>query len=232
MNRFCGSLIGILGLFVTGASSQENTALITVPEFESTLLRPIPFGQKRLELTVDYIRKHYDPEATTPTIRPQMIVVHWTGASTAASTFAAFHSETLPLWRWDVAKGGKLNVSAHFLVDRDGTIYQLMPTSIMARHVIGLNRVSIGIENVGGPKFLLTQQQVAANARLIQALTLKYPAIEYLIGHHEYLNFRNTPLWEEKDTKYVTAKQDPGPVFMDKLRTALEAKRLKSAYAR
>jgi hypothetical protein len=27
-----------------------------------------------------------------------------------------------------------------------------MPVTKMARHVIGLNHVSIGIENVGGPK--------------------------------------------------------------------------------
>ncbi len=36
------------------------------------------------------------------------------------------------------------------MVDRDGTRYRLMPETYMARHVIGLNYYSIGIENVGG----------------------------------------------------------------------------------
>ena len=36
--------------------------------------------------------------------------------------------------------------SAQFLVDRDGTIYSLMPETFMARHVIGLNLSSIELK--------------------------------------------------------------------------------------
>ena len=42
-----------------------------------------------------------------------------------------------------------LNVSSHYLVDRDGTIYQLTPETILNRHAIGVNWCSIGIENIG-----------------------------------------------------------------------------------
>jgi len=54
-----------------------------------------------------------------------------------------------------------LNVSAHFLVDRDGTIYQLMPETRMARHAIGVNHLAIGVENVGDErKWPLTEAQM------------------------------------------------------------------------
>ena len=38
---------------------------------------------------------------------------------------------------------------AHFVIDRDGTIYQLVPLGIMCRHTVGLNYTAIGIEHVG-----------------------------------------------------------------------------------
>ena len=40
-------------------------------------------------------------------------------------------------------------VCSHFVIDRDGTIYRLVPTSIMCRHTVGLNWTAIGIEHVG-----------------------------------------------------------------------------------
>ena len=64
-----------------------------------------------------------------------------------------------------------------------------MPSNWMARHVIGLNYSSIGIENVGGKgnkKDDLTPEQLKSNIALVAYLKGKYPTIEYLIGHHEY----------------------------------------------
>ena len=115
---------------------------------------------------------------------------------------------------------GQLNVSAHYLVDRDGTIYKLMPDHWMARHVIGLNHYAIGIENVGGlhSKPHLTAAQAQADADLIIFLKNKYPSIHYLIGHMEYLKFRRTSLWLEKDIHYQTIKSDPGEAFMRRVR--------------
>ena len=40
-------------------------------------------------------------------------------------------------------------VCAHFVIDRDGTIYQLVPLTTMCRHTVGLNYTAIGIEHVG-----------------------------------------------------------------------------------
>ena len=71
---------------------------------------------------------------------------------------------------------------------------------------------------IGGPELPLTDSQLQANAWLVRHLHKKYPQIEYLIGHYEYLSFRATSFWQEKDSTYVTNKQDPGPEFMRRLR--------------
>lgn len=123
-----------------------------------------------------------------------------------------------------------MNVSAHFLVDRDGTIYQLMPDNWLARHTIGLNHLALGVENIGGPRHPLTEQQLEANAWLVRRLVSKYPAIRFLIGHHEYLRFRDTPLWEEHLAAYETKKQDPGVEFMQRLRQQVQDLHLLERY--
>ncbi len=105
-----------------------------------------------------------------------------------------------------------------------------MPSNWMARHVIGLNNIAIGIENVGGihKQLELTEAQVNANAVLIRMLVKQYPTIHYLIGHYEYLKFKNSPLWEEKDSAYFTKKIDPGDSFMHRVRAKVVDLKLKS----
>ena len=124
--------------------------------------------------------------------------------------------------RKDIAKASALNVSAHYLVDRDGTVYRLMPDNHMARHVIGLNYNAIGIENVAKNANDLTAAQVQANIALVKYLKRKYPTIKYLIGHHEYRRMEKTPLWLEKDKGYRTKKYDPGVKFMDEVRSGVK----------
>ena len=87
----------------------------------------------------------------------------------------------------------------------------------------GLNNIAIGIENVGGVGDIddLTQAQVDANICLIRELKKQYPDIKYLIGHYEYGNLRNTKLWQEKDSSYITDKKDPGEKFMRLVRDGL-----------
>lgn len=183
--------------------------------------RPIPFGADRERLTLDYIRAHYDSTATSIVIHPAMIVVHWTSTRTFVEAYAEFEPTELPPSRSELEKAGPLNVSAHYMIDRDGTIYRLMPDSIMARHVIGLNRLAIGIENVGGSGLPLTGAQLTANVALIRCLEARYRSIRRVIGHFEYGRFRHTTLWQERDSTYFTRKDDPGASFMRRLRQRL-----------
>ena len=210
--------IGVLLLFVLGCGSYQPIVVE----------RPIPFGDTREELTREYLKQRYGIDGTDPTIHPRMIVLHWTAIPTLEGSLDAFEPERLPGARGDIQSAGALNVSAHYLIDRDGTIYHLMPDTIMARHTIGLNHCAIGIENVGGtPQTPLTEAQFKSNTWLVRHLAGEYP-IEYLIGHYEYIAFEGHPLWLEKDAGYRTEKTDPGSDFMRKIRRSLNDLAFKS----
>jgi beta-N-acetylhexosaminidase len=191
---------------------------------------PIEFEDERIAMSKEYIKTHYGYHVKDITIDPKMIVLHWTAVNSLQDSYQRLKPQRLYSDRKDIVNASALNVSAHFLVDRDGTIYQLMPDNIMARHVIGLNYSSIGIENIGGEgniKEDLTEAQVQANIDLITYLASKYPGIEYLIGHHEYRLMEKTPLWLEKDEGYRTQKRDPGEKFMKSVRNGVRDLHLK-----
>jgi len=196
----------------------------------SIIQRPIDFGKNRVDMTKAYIKQHYGFEVENIEIEPKMIVLHWTAVMDFEKCFERLKGEMLYSDRKDIASAGALNVSAHFLVARDGKVTQLMPDNSMARHVIGLNYSTIGIENVGGEdnaKEDLTKAQVESNVKLVKYLKAKYPSIEYLIGHHENRKFENTPLWLELDDGYRTIKADPGDKFMKSVRSEVQELELK-----
>lgn len=179
--------------------------------------KPISYSDERIRLSLEYLNEHHGLVQKSPTIVPKMIVLHYTAGGTVESNFKYFNKTYLESARNTLKKQSTLNVSSQFIIDRDGTIYQLMEPNMFARHTIGLNYCAIGIENIGSKKEPLTEKQVAANAQLIRYLTQKYK-IEYLIGHSEYGVFRNSKLWKESDPNYFTAKEDPGKDFMNKVR--------------
>jgi N-acetyl-anhydromuramyl-L-alanine amidase AmpD len=179
--------------------------------------RPIPFDGERVALTVAYLREHYGIDEEKPTIVPTAIVLHWTAGPTLDNALATFRG-TLLKGRPEIARGSPLNVSSQFVVDRDGTIYRLMPETTMARHTIGMNWDAIGVENVGGgPKWPLTAAQVDSDAALVRWLAGEFP-ITMLLGHYEYRKLEGTPYFRESDADYRTDKPDPGADFMQKVR--------------
>jgi N-acetyl-anhydromuramyl-L-alanine amidase AmpD len=184
--------------------------------------RPISFSPERVELTRAYIQSHYGLSPSDIRIVPRLIVLHWTAIDDLEASFRAFDRETLA-GRPDLDTAGQVNVSIQFLVDRDGTIYRLMPETQMARHVIGLNYSAIGVENVGGAGGVdnLTDAQIKANVRLVRYLAKKYPTIQHLIGHSEYRMLEQSPLWLEKEPGYRTTKIDPGVRFMGAVRAGV-----------
>lgn len=185
--------------------------------------RPIVFDEQRERLSLDYLSTRYGMEQSTAKIDPRMVVVHWTVVPTLEKTFSVFNPPVLPSSRTGISSASALNVSAHFLVDRDGSIYQLLPTSTFARHTIGLNHTAIGIENIAdGQALPLTQAQIQANIALIDYLANQHK-IDYVIGHHEYKQFIGHALWKEKNPNYLTEKNDPGDVNMRLIRNGLKA---------
>jgi N-acetyl-anhydromuramyl-L-alanine amidase AmpD len=195
--------------------------------------RPIQFGEERQDLTRSYIKKHYGLSVQTIEIVPRAIVIHWTATQTLRATWNGLNRVRMRAARKYLLRGGAVNVSAHFLVDRGGEIYRLMPETWMARHCIGLNYDSIGIENVGGgPRWPLTAAQRRANAELVRYLARKYKTIRYLLGHFEWKQFEAAPFFRELDPTYRNAKDDPGPAFMTALRLQVSELRLLDRYRR
>ncbi len=170
----------------------------------------------RDELIDEYTLKHYGKLCRE--IVPQAVVVHWTAFGTLESVHKFFYAEEMP------DDEGRLNVASQFIVDRDGTIWRLMPETKFARHAIGYNHCAIGIENVGGydGREDLTVAQLVANVKLIRYLHAKYPTIEYVFGHYQQDAARASGLYLELVPDYYAIKPDPGKIFMGALRAALE----------
>jgi hypothetical protein len=147
--------------------------------------RPIPFGAARKAQMRAYSRRHYG-SAEARLRRPKVIVEHYTASPTFASAFDTFASNAP-----DVEFGERPGVCTHFVVDRDGTIYQLVSLRWRCRHTVGLNDVAIGIEHVGlsDADVMGRRAQLAASLALTRWLQARYGiATRDVIGHAESLS--------------------------------------------
>ncbi len=226
MKQFTLLLIAAFSFSACATTSTETHQCKTIapPDYATIHIvdRPIDFDKERIALTKAYIKKHYGKSVDSIRITPKIIVLHYTAIDSVDASFNTMKPQTLHGGRKDIANASALNVSVQFMVDKDGTIYRLMPENWMGRHVIGLNYSAIGVENVAKDAAHLTPAQVKANIALVKYLKHKYPTIEYLIGHHEYRRMEKTPLWLEKDKGYRTVKYDPGVKFMKEVRAGVQ----------
>lgn len=191
--------------------------------------KPISFSPWRVQETIKYINNRYDRNIDSLEMLPVMVVSHYTAMDSLDVSFKYMNNEEMESGRGLLKKAGGANIAVQFLVGKQGEIYRLMPENHIGRHVIGLNRHAIGIENVGKDEKALTKAQVDANEYIVRHLVKRYP-IRYLIAHAEYRDYEKTPLWEENDTKYRTEKIDPGESFMRPLRAQLADLNLKMKY--
>ena len=154
--------------------------------------RPIPFGVDRRSQMRAYARRHYAIDDHRLR-RPRVIVQHYTASNSFDSAFQTFARKER-----DVELGELPGVCAHYLIDRDGTVVQLVPTSIMCRHTVGLNYTAIGIEHVGtsDAQVLGNPAQLRSSLRLTRALQGRHRiATPNVIGHNESLS---SPLHRER----------------------------------
>ena len=207
---------------VSSASSPADSTNSETPLQFAIVDRPIEFDEERVALTLAYREAHQGEKTAGMTIVPRVVVLHYTDSDSADATFQYFNRSRITSDRVDVATASQLNVSAHFLVDRDGTTWRLMPETWFARHCIGLNHVAIGVENVGdGEGHPLTARQAAANVALIRKLVQRFPTITHVIGHYEYRAMERHPYFLERDAAYRTEKEDPGPEHMARVRRGI-----------
>jgi beta-N-acetylhexosaminidase len=147
--------------------------------------KPIPYGATRRDEMRAYARRHYGIDDFRLR-RPRVIVEHYTVTDSFGPVFDTFATD-----RPDVELGELPGVCSHFVIDRDGTIYGLVPTTIMCRHTVGLNYTAIGIEHVGQSdgQVLGNARQMAASLRLTRMLQGRYGIrSSNVIGHAESLS--------------------------------------------
>lgn len=184
--------------------------------------KPIIIDSQRTALSLQYMKVHYGIDTTSPYFEPKIIVIHYTeNPLNTEALYRAFNKNILPNSRPEIAGASNLNVASQYMCDQDGQVFQMLPANYFARHTIGLNYCAIGIENIGSKELPLTEAQLASNVQFVEMLKKQFPTIEYVIGHQEYGQLRNTKYWKEKDPKYFTHKSDPGLDFMKKLRDQL-----------
>jgi N-acetylmuramoyl-L-alanine amidase len=147
--------------------------------------KPIPFPAERKEQMRAYARRHYGIDDYRLR-RPRVIVQHYTVTDDFPSVYNTFAPN-----RPDVELGELPGICSHYVIDRDGTVYQLVPTSIMCRHTVGLNWTSIGIEHVGRSdgQVLGNARQLVASLRLTRHLQGRFGIrTRNVIGHNESLS--------------------------------------------
>ncbi len=161
----------------------------TVPK-PAIVWKPIVFGAKRKAEMRAYSLRHYGVASWRLT--PRVIVEHYTADESFSSTYNYFAGDTP-----DVELGELPGVCAHFVIDRDGTIYQLVALTIMCRHTVGLNYTAIGIEHVGTSdrEILGNPRQLNASLRLtLWLMQTERIQLRNVIGHNESLT---SPFHEE-----------------------------------
>jgi beta-N-acetylhexosaminidase len=146
--------------------------------------KPIPFPAKRKAEMAAYAKRHYGIDSYRLT-SPHVIVEHYTATPSFQATYDTFAPD-VP----DVELHELPNVCSHFVIDTDGTIYQLVPLGLMCRHTVGLNYTAIGIEHVGN-----SDNAVLGNRRVLRSslaltnwLRCRYRIkVANVIGHNESL---------------------------------------------
>ena len=101
------------------------------------------------------------------------IILHYTAGPTVQSTISWFLNNPR-------------QVSAHYVIDKNGDIYQMVPDAERANHCRGANSSSIGIEHVAEKSEHLTGQQEAASVALIKWLLATYDLLPSAITGHRF----------------------------------------------
>ena len=172
----CAVVVGFAGSAPAGALAPVPRPKIAV--------KWIPFGAKRRAETAAYAQRHYGLRTWRLT-NPRVVVQHVTASNSFASAFATFAANAP-----DRELGELPGVCAHFVVDRDGTIYQLVRLDTMCRHTVGLNWTAFGIEHVGtsAQQVLSNRAQLSASLALTVWLMSRYRIeLRNIIGHNESL---------------------------------------------
>jgi N-acetylmuramoyl-L-alanine amidase len=160
---------------------------VAVPAQPAVVWKPIPFDAHRRAEMAQYATRHYGLH-TWRLEHPKVIVEHYTASDSFSSAWNTFARDAP-----DPELHELPGTCAHFVIDRNGTIYQLVPLTTMCRHTVGLNWTAIGIEHVGTSdvSILRSPKQIAASLKLTLWLMQRFGiSLPNVIGHNESLTSR------------------------------------------
>jgi N-acetylmuramoyl-L-alanine amidase len=176
---------------IRAARAANRTPAGGVPQSAGSAPEPkivrrfIPFGAKRRAEMRAYAERHYGI-STDKLVDPKVIVEHYTDSADAQSAINTFAPDVR-----DPELHELPGLCSHFVIDTDGTIYQLVSLTEMCRHTVGLNYTAIGIEHAGfsDQQILHDKPQIEASLQLTRWLRCRYGiAIRNVIGHNESLS--------------------------------------------
>jgi N-acetylmuramoyl-L-alanine amidase len=181
-------------------------------------------SEKKLELMTIFAERHYGL-SSYHLYNPTMVIIHYTALPSLRFALNNFKTDSVDSAVEKLAPYGAANLGTHYIIDFDGTIYELVPSTVMVRHVIGYDHVSISIQNVGSDASYLTEEQLESNAELINFLHYKHPSLNFLVGHMEYMN-TTLPHFDSylklDEELHTPVKIDPGWNFLKDLRYILK----------
>jgi N-acetylmuramoyl-L-alanine amidase len=157
---------------------------LLAPPKPAIVWKPIPYGPQRKTEMAAYAQRHYGIRTWRLTA-PKVIVEHYTASNSFSSAYSTFAADVADSELHELP-----GTCAHFVIDRDGTIYQLVSLTTMCRHTVGLNYTAIGIEHVGtsDAEILGNPSQLGASLRLTAWLMGRYGIqLRDVIGHNESL---------------------------------------------
>lgn len=168
-----------------------------------------------MEIIRDLLPYHQNLEIrNTDTL--DLVVIHCTELPTLALA-REFGERIL----YDESQTGN---SGHYYIDRDGKVFQYVEDNRTARHVIGFNKDSIGIEIVNSgryphwfhagsqvPEDPYLPEQIDSLKNLLHYLKHRHPRLSR-IARHSDLDLQQIPA-EDDPSVQIRRKIDPGPLF-------------------
>ncbi|MBN9417548.1 MAG: N-acetylmuramoyl-L-alanine amidase [Candidatus Eremiobacteraeota bacterium] len=204
-------------------------------EFDSRSLdkpKYVPWMLPYQEWTEEY-REYFQRHSHDPRVelQPTLICMHYTVVDDAQAVWNGFARGC------NMSNGNKGtifgHVSTHLIIDKDGTVYQLLPFNRRCTGAYGVNHRAISIEMIAMTEgdLLSRVQQVWSSFCVVRDLMKRYNiGPQGVIAHYEvaqgvsvvpdYLDYNDPDCPDRYPAKYF--RSDPGPTYMSWLRSYLQ----------
>lgn len=175
-----------------------------------------------------YFWRHYRERSIT--FKPSLICMHYTVVPSAASVYDMFCRGTNMCAGDEGTVFG--HVSVHLMIDKDGTVYQLLPFDRRCTGAYGVNHKAISIEMVATSEgdLLSRPVQLYNSFCVVRNLMRKYNIpLTGIIAHSDVSDGKDVvpDYTDYADSKYPdrypssSKRTDPGPTYMAILRDYL-----------